>query len=128
MSLSYAAVTTCAMLVLYLALTLNVGRMRGKTGIKAPAVVGNPDFERAYRVQMNTLEWMVMAIPTLWIYAALGSPIWASVSGGLWILGRIIYALGYIKDPSKRRYGMMITMVAQIWLLGGAIWASVVSL
>ncbi len=128
MNFSYAAAMTCAMLVLYVVFTMNAGRMRDKTGVKAPAVVGHPDFERAYRVQMNTLEWMAVALPTLWIYALLGSAIWASAAGALWIVGRIIFALGYIKDPAKRRNGMMITMMAQIWLLGGAIWAIVISL
>lgn len=128
MDISYAAITTCAMLMLYLLLTMNVGRMRGKTGLQAPAVVGDINFERAYRVQMNTLEWMVMAIPALWMYAALGSGIWASVAGATWIIGRLIYAIAYIQDPSKRSFSMLITMISQVWLLGGAVWASVISL
>ena len=32
-----------------------VGMARGKTGIKAPAVTGNEEFERHFRVQYNTI-------------------------------------------------------------------------
>jgi glutathione S-transferase len=51
----YTAAVTLLTLLLYFALTANVGRARVKYGIKAPAVTGNEHFERAFRVQMNTL-------------------------------------------------------------------------
>lgn len=122
--IAWPAIASLAMIVLYLAVTLNAGRMRGKTGVKAPDMTGHPDFERAFRVQMNTLEWLVMALPCLWLYALLGSPAGAALAGGLWCLGRAEYARAYLRDPSSRRHGMVITMVAQIWLLGGAIYGT----
>ena len=40
----------------------------------------DPAFERAYRVQMNTLESTVMFLPTLWLAANYGFSGWAGVA------------------------------------------------
>ena len=58
-----------------------VGKARGKYGIAAPAVAGHPAFERAYRVQMNTLENTVMFLPVLWLAANYGFTGWAGLIG-----------------------------------------------
>ena len=123
--MGYAAIASFVMLVLYFVLAANVGRVRGKTGLKAPAVTGNADFERAYRVQMNTLEHMAVALPALCIYAAFGSAKWAAAAGAVWILGRLVYAVAYLRDPSRRGPGMLVTLAGELWLLGGAGWAAV---
>jgi uncharacterized membrane protein YecN with MAPEG domain len=122
MNLIYAAAASVAMLMLYFVFTANVGRVRGKTGLAAPAVTGDPAFERAYRVQMNTLEHMVVALPALWIYAAFGAERWAVVAAGLWLVGRIVYAVAYLKEPRSRGPGMLMTLTGEAWLLGGAAW------
>ena len=67
----YTEAVTILALLLYLAVTANVARARGKYGVKAPAVTGNEHFERAYRVQMNTLEQLAFFLPSLWLYAIL---------------------------------------------------------
>jgi len=56
--------------VLLFAVAWNVGRARGKYKVKAPATTGDPAFERAFRVQMNTLESAVAFLPVLWLFAA----------------------------------------------------------
>ena len=61
-----AAVTVLAVLLGLYTMML-VGRMRGKHGVQAPAVTGAPEFERAFRVQMNTLEQSVLFLPLLWL-------------------------------------------------------------
>ena len=71
MSHTYTAAVTLLALLLYLVLTWNVGKARGKYGVKAPAVTGNDNFERAYRVQMNTVEQMIFFLPSMWLYAFL---------------------------------------------------------
>lgn len=124
MNLAYAAAASVLMLLFYFIVTANVGRMRRKTGLKAPAVTGHPDFERAYRVQMNTLEHMAVALPALWIYAAFGAPVWAAAAALLWLIGRIVYAVAYVRDPAQRRNGMLLTLAGEAWLLGGAIWSA----
>jgi hypothetical protein len=42
-------------LLLYMIIGLNVGEARIKYKVRAPATTGDEHFERAYRVQMNTL-------------------------------------------------------------------------
>jgi glutathione S-transferase len=88
-----------------------VGRARDKYGIKAPAASGDPAFERAYRVQMNTLESTVMFLPTLWLAASYGFGGWAGVAGLVWIVGRVWYALAYLQDAGKRGPGFMVGML-----------------
>ncbi|HXE77423.1 MAG TPA: MAPEG family protein [Rhodanobacter sp.] len=94
-----------------------VGHARGKYGIKAPATSGHPAFERAYRVQMNTLEQTVMFLPTLWLAAHYGFGGWAGIAGLVWLVGRVWYALAYLKDPAKRGPGLALGMLGWIALL-----------
>lgn len=121
----YTAAATLLALLLYLVLVMAVGRARGKYGIKAPAVTGNEHFERTYRVQMNTVEQMVFFLPALWLYALLVNDIGAAVGGLIWVIGRAVYAAGYIAEPTKRGTGMMISFIAQIGLFVGALYGVV---
>ena len=114
-----AAVTLLALLVYFLA-TMNSGRNRAKQGIAAPAVTGNETYERAYRVQMNTLEHMAFFLPSLWLFAWSVSADWAALIGLVWIVGRILFALAYYRDPAKRMPGMILTFLAQTVLFIGA--------
>lgn len=91
-----------------------VGHARGKYGIKAPAVSGHPAFERAYRVQMNTLESTVMFLPTLWLAANYGFSGWAGVAGLIWLLGRVWYALAYLREASTRGPGFAVGMIGWV--------------
>ncbi len=118
----YTAAATLLALLLYLVLVMAVGRARAKYGIKAPAVTGNEHFERTYRVQMNTVEQMVFFLPALWLYALLVNDIGAAVGGLIWVIGRAVYAAGYIAEPTKRGTGMMISFIAQIGLFLGALY------
>ena len=122
MSHIYTAAVTLIALLLYQVLSLLVGRARATYAVKAPAVTGNEHFERAYRVQMNTLEQMVFFLPALWLYALLLSDRGAAVGGSIWLIGRVLYAVAYVGDPSKRGPGMTITMLAQIGLFIGAVY------
>ena len=88
-----------------------VGRARGKYDIKAPATSGHPAFERAYRVQMNTLENVAMFLPSLWLAVHYGYVLWAGVAGLVWVLGRVWYALAYLRDPKKRGSGYLVSMI-----------------
>ena len=88
-----------------------VGRARAKYRIEAPAISGHPAFERAYRVQMNTLESAVMFLPVLWLAGHFGFELWTGIAGLVWIVGRVWYALAYLSDASKRGPGYMIAMI-----------------
>ena len=111
-----ALVTLLTVLLLFATMWV-VGHARGKYGIKAPATSGHPAFERAYRVQMNTLEQTVMFLPTLWLAAHYGFGGWAGIAGLVWLVGRVWYALAYLKDPSKRGPGLALGMLGWIALL-----------
>lgn len=97
-----------------------VAQWRGRSGIKAPAMSGDPSLERAIRVHMNTLEQLGMFLPALLVCAAyFGDPLTAAV-GLVWVIGRIAYAIGYQKAAAKREWGFGITALAlaAAWVLG----------
>ncbi len=98
---------------------LRVGGMRGKHNIQAPATTGHPEFDRAYRVQMNTMEQFVLFLPLLWLsYRFFQTlPLLTGAVGLVWIVGRIIYAQAYMADPSKRSLGFTISIIATAVLL-----------
>ena len=118
------AVVTLLALLFYFWTGLNVGRMRGKHNIKAPAMTGDPEFERAVRVQMNTLEWLVLFLPLLWLATMYFSPamtiMWLSwlppILGVIWIIGRFIYMQGYMVAADKRGPGFGVAGIAVIGL------------
>lgn len=113
-------VTLFALLV-YFAVTINVGRSRFKHQIKPPAMTGHPEFECVVRVQQNTLEQMILFLPSLWLFALYVSPLWSAVLGGIWVVGRILYALGYYQAPEKRAPGFAISSLSMLALLGGSL-------
>src|ERR1700745_3108687 len=120
MSQPYTATVTLVALLVYFVLIGRVAMARARYGIKAPAVTGNEHFERAYRVQMNTVEQIVFFLPALWLCAVLMSDIGAAIGGLIWMIGRAIYAVSYVDDPAKRGPGMGIAMLAQYGLWLGA--------
>ncbi|ULU24830.1 MAPEG family protein [Dyella terrae] len=87
------------------------GHARGKYGIKAPAITGHAGFERAWRVQMNTLESTMMFLPALWLAVQYGYPLWGGVAGLVWVFGRAWYAVSYLQDAAKRGPGFMVSMI-----------------
>ena len=95
-----------------------VGKHR--TNVKAPAVSGDPEFEKAFRIHYNTIEQLVLFIPMIWLSAMYwGDQVSGGITG-LWLIGRIIYARAYQKDPSTRSIGFMITLLALLAALVGA--------
>ncbi len=123
------AIVTLAALICYIWMILRVGAARARTKIDAPAMTGHPDLERAVRVQANTLEWLVIFLPSLWLFAIYWNDLFAAAAGAVWILGRIIYALSYAADPKKRGLGFAIqaftTFALLLGALGRAIWVAV---
>lgn len=107
-----SALVTLLTVLLLAACMYVVGRSRVKYAIKAPAVSGHPAFERAYRVQMNTLEGTMMFLPTLWLATLYGFGLWAGSVGLLWIAARVWYALAYWRDPAQRGPGYALGMLA----------------
>lgn len=113
-------------LLQYLYFGFVVGAARGKYKIAAPAVTGHKYFERAYRVQQNTLEQLVIFIPALMLFASYVHGLTAAGMGVVFIIGRFLYFVAYMKDPASRGPGFIISYMATVLLLlggmGGALW------
>jgi glutathione S-transferase len=122
---SYTATVTCLAILFYLFTGFGVARARRAFGVKAPATTGHPDFERAFRVQMNTLEWMPVFLPSLWLFAIYISDAIAALIGLVWIAGRILYIIGYSQAANKRGTGFGVQAFAAMALLLGALGAIV---
>jgi uncharacterized membrane protein YecN with MAPEG domain len=118
---SWVAIVTIVALLLYIWMGLRVAGARSKTGIQAPAMTGDPILERHIRVQANTMEWLPVFLPALWLFAVYWSDLIAAILGVVWIVGRIVYALGYVADPGKREAGFIIQALATVILLLGAL-------
>jgi len=124
----YIALITLFAVVLMIVTAMLVGRARGKYDIKAPATTGHPSFERAYRVQANTLESAVAFLPALWVAGSYSSSKIAAALGVAWLLGRVLYITGYLKAAEKRGLGFIISFVALLGLLGFGAWGIAVAL
>jgi glutathione S-transferase len=115
-----AIVTLLASLVCF-GMSAMVARTHAKTGILAPTMAGDPLLERTIRAHLNTLEWVPIFLPSMWLLAIYWSPLWATMLGGLWIIGRIIYFFGYRAAAARRFPGFFIQVCATFALLFGAL-------
>lgn len=113
------ALAACIALFVYLWTFMLCGRARGRHGIEAPSVTGHPEFERAYRIQQNTVEQLVVFLPSLFIFGATVSSLWAFILGLVWSLARVVYTLAYLSDPAKRGPGFGLSAAATVTLLVG---------
>ena len=112
-------------LIEYTVFGMLVGKARGKYGIDAPAISGNPIFERYYRVQQNTLEVLVLFIPGMWMFGHYVSADVAAGLGLIFIVGRFLYLRSYVADPKSRSIGFALSFIpAQILIIGGLIGAA----
>jgi glutathione S-transferase len=111
-------------LIEFLYFGIEVGRARSRFNVRAPATTGNEAFERYFRVQMNTLELLVMFIPAILIFSLYMSPYVAAAIGAVYLVGRIIYLFAYVKDPKKRSAGFGLSMLPILVLLAGGIFGA----
>jgi glutathione S-transferase len=98
-----------------------VARARGRYKVSAPATTGNEIFERYYRVQMNTLELLIMFIPAMWMFGFYVSTNVAAGLGALYLIGRGIYFFAYVRDPRQRELGFVLSAAPVVALVIGAI-------
>ena len=122
----FTALVTCLAIAFYFFTSIQVSKARTAFGIKVPAITGNPDFERVFRVQMNTLEWMPIFLASLWLFAIYISDSVAAALGLVWIAGRILYMTGYSQAAAKRGrgFGIQASATIALWLgaSGAIIW------
>jgi len=118
---SWTALITVAALLLYIFMGMRVAAARRRAGIYAPAMSGDPALERALRVQGNTLEWLPVFLAGLWLFSLYWNDRIGAVIGLIWIVGRVLYAVGYWADAPRRLPGFLIQFLAALVLLfGGA--------
>ena len=124
----WTALVTILALLVYFWMGLRVAGARGKAGIAAPAMTGEPVLERTIRAHYNTLEWLPMFLVGMWLFALYWNELVAAGLGVVWIVGRVLYAQGYVAEASKRSTGFVIQAVATGILLFGALGKIVYSL
>jgi uncharacterized MAPEG superfamily protein len=123
--MDWVIIVTVLVLLQYTVFGLQVGSMRVKHSVKAPATSGAPEFERMNRVHCNTMEQLILLLPLMWLFAHVVNPTWAAGFGAVFLVGRFLYRSAYLKDPSGRSAGFTISFlpsaVMAIWLLIAAI-------
>ena len=115
------AIVSLLALLLYIVMGVRVGQARARFGVPAPAIQGHEDFERVFRVQANTLEWLPIFLASLWLFALYWDDRVAAALGVVWIVGRFLYMTGYSKAAGSRSTGFLIQLVATAALLFGAL-------
>jgi glutathione S-transferase len=101
-----------------------VGRARGKYGVKAPATTGHEIFERYYRVQMNTLELLVVLVPAAYLAEGLLGDCYTAIAVAVYLAGRVLFLRGYVEDPSKREVGFALSILPILVLVIASLWAN----
>ena len=102
-----------------------VGKARGTYKVSAPATTGNEMFERYFRVQMNTLELLVVFVPAILLFGQYFGSYLATALGVVYLIGRLIYFTSYVKDPKSRSAGYGLSALPVFVLLGGAIFGAI---
>jgi hypothetical protein len=104
---------------------MQAGAARGRFGVKAPAVSGNEIFERYFRVQQNTLESLVIFLPGIYLFSRYVNPVWAAGLGAVYLAGRQLYAISYVKNPASRGPGFGLSMIPTMVMLAGGLGAAI---
>ncbi len=120
-TLLFPSLVTVLTLILFFIITANVGRARLKYKVPVPQTSGDPDFERVFRVQQNTLEQLILFLPSLWLFSLFVNAIWGAGIGAVWLVGRILYAWGYYQAAEKRGIGFGINVLSTLVLLIGSL-------
>ncbi len=126
--MEYVALVTLLLIVEYMFFTGQAGAARAKADVKAPAMTGNESFERALRVQVNTLEQLIITVPAMWICATYFRADVAAALGTIFFIGRLIYRSAYLKDPSSRLVGMLVGFLANAVLVLSSAWGVITNL
>ena len=119
--MSYVLLVVALALLQFIAFGMAVGRARYRYNCPAPATTGNEIFERYFRVQMNTLEQLVVFLPGIFLFATYVSAPWAAGLGAVYLVGRLLFFVTYVRDPKKRGPGFMLTMLPNLAFVVGTL-------
>jgi uncharacterized membrane protein YecN with MAPEG domain len=123
--MAYVDIVTALALLQFIVFGFKVGKARGRYGIRAPATSGNEAFERYFRVQQNTLEQLIVFLPGLYLFSHYYSPLVAAGIGVIYLVGREVYAMTYVKEPAKREIGYGLTFLPTVVLVLGGLFGAV---
>ena len=98
---------------------LAVAGARSRYHVAPPATTGNEVFERYFRVQMNTLEQLVIFVPPILLFAHYLNAYIAAALGALFVIGRAVYFQGYVKAAQARHLGFNLSAIPNAALLLG---------
>jgi len=119
--MAYVHVVMMLALVEFIIFGWAVGRARGRYNVPAPATTGHEVFERYYRVQMNTLEQLIIFLPAMQLFGRYVNAYVAAALGVLFIIGRAVYFRGYVHAPERRHLGFGLSAIPNMVLLIGAL-------
>jgi uncharacterized membrane protein YecN with MAPEG domain len=123
------AIVAALVLIEYMGIVWLTGRARGQYEVAAPAITGHPIFERWLRVQSNTVEQLVIFFPGLWLFSRYVNAEVAAGLGLVFLVGRFLFARGYVADPAKRGPGFVLSYLSNaVLVLGGLVGAIIASL
>jgi uncharacterized MAPEG superfamily protein len=114
-------VVAAVAVIQYMAFGIMVGAARTHYGVHAPATTGHPQFDRLYRVQMNTLEMLVALLPAMYMAARYWSPNMVAGGGAVYLIGRLVYQRAYLKDPATRTLGFALSVFPVLTMLGATL-------
>ena len=123
--MAYVDIVTALALLQFMVFGFKVAKARGRYGVAAPAVAGNQIFERYFRIQQNTLEQLIVFLPGLYLFSHYYSPPVAAALGVVYLIGREIYAMTYVKDPKKREAGYVLTVLPMTVLILGGLFGAI---
>ncbi|MFK8029780.1 MAG: MAPEG family protein [Gammaproteobacteria bacterium] len=125
--MEYSAIITVLVVLQLLIFTMLVGKSRQATGVKAPAVSGDPVFERYFRVHQNSIETAVVMLPAMWVFNMYWDPRIGAGLGLVYLISRFMYLRGYVADPAKRGKGFGLGFVCTIILIVGGLIGAVMA-
>ena len=119
--MAYVHLVIVLALLEFLLFALAVGKARTRYKVPAPAMSGHEVFDRYFRAQMNTLEQLVVFLPSVWLFAYYINAWTAAALGLLFIIGRAVYFRGYVQAAEARHAGFVLSAVPTVTLLIGAL-------
>ena len=119
--MNLVAIVVLLALLEFVAFGMLVGRARGLYGVKAPAMSGHEVFDRYFRVHYNTMELLVVFVPSIWLFGLYVSPHWGAGLGVVYLIGRIVYFRSYVADPEQRSMGFGMSVMPVLVLVLGAL-------
>ena len=119
--MAYVQLVIVLALIEFVVFGYAVGQARTRYNVPAPATGGHEVFERCFRAHMNTLEQLVVFLPSIWLFGHYINAWIAVALGALFIIGRALYFRGYVQSAQTRHAGFMISAIPNVTLLVGAL-------